>query len=151
VNNLSIVGRIGKVGDLRYTQSGKAVINLSVAVDNGKDANGEKRKSTWFEVALWEKQAEALAEYLVVGDRIGINGQIRLQVDEGNDGKQYPKLTVDFPRVELLGGSSKPEQTQQANRAPAQRQAARPAQQTGRPAQRQAAPAAVADPDDIPF
>jgi single-strand DNA-binding protein len=151
VNNLSIVGRIGKVGDLRYTQSGKAVINLSVAVDNGKDANGEKRAATWFEVALWEKQAEALAEYLVVGDRVGINGQIRLQVDEGKDGQKYPKLTVDFPRVELLGGSSKPEQTQQANRAPANRQQARPAQQTGRPAQRQAAPVAVADDEDIPF
>ena len=151
MNNLSIVGRIGKVGDLRYTQSGKAVINLSVAVDNGKDANGEKRAATWFEVALWEKQAEALAEYLVVGDRVGINGQIRLQVDEGKDGQKYPKLTVDFPRVELLGGSSKPEQTQQANRAPANRQKARPAQQTGRPAQRQAAPVAVADDEDIPF
>jgi single-strand DNA-binding protein len=139
VNNLSIVGRIGKVGELRYTQGGKAVINLSVAVDNGKDSNGEKRAATWFEVALWEKQAEALAQYLVVGDRVGINGQARLQVDEGNDGKKYPKLTVDFPRVELLGGSSKPE-TQAAPR-----QAARPAQ---RPAQRQAA--AQVD-DDINF
>ncbi len=115
MNNLSIVGRIGKVGELRYTQGGKAVINLSVAVDNGKTSDGEKRPATWFEVALWEKQAEGLAQHLVVGDRVGINGQVRLQVDEGKDGQKYPKLTVDFPRVELLGGTA-----QTANSAPQQ-------------------------------
>jgi single-strand DNA-binding protein len=107
MNSLSIVGRIGKVGEIKYTQSGKAVVNLSVATDNGKDSNGEKRAATWFEVALWEKQAESLAPYLTVGDRIGVTGQVRLQVDEGKDGKTYPKLTIDFPRVELMGDSNK--------------------------------------------
>jgi len=107
MNVLSIVGRIGKVGELRTTQSGKSVINFSVAVDNGKDSGGEKRAATWFEVALWENQADALAQYLTVGDRIGVTGQVRLQIDEGKDGSKYSKLVVDFPRVELLGGSSK--------------------------------------------
>jgi single-strand DNA-binding protein len=137
MNNLSIVGRIGKVGELRYTQGGKAVINLSVAVDNGKTSDGEKRPATWFEIALWEKQAEGLADYLTVGDRIGVQGQIRLQVDEGKDGQKYPKLAVDFPRIELLGGSNKTEQAQPA------RQTARPAQparQAARPTQRQTVP-----------
>lgn len=127
MNMLAIVGRIGKVGELRTTQGGKSVINLTVAVDNGKTADGEKRAATWFEISLWEKQAEALAQYLVVGDRIGISGQVRLQVDEGKDGKKYPKLTVDFPRVELLGGNSQP-----ANTAPAAN--SRPAASAGRPA-----------------
>ena len=135
MNNLTIIGRIGKVGELRYTQGGKAVINLSVATDNGKDSEGTKRPATWFEVALWEKQAEALAEYLVKGDRIGVSGQIRLQVDTGNDGQKYPKLTIDFPRVELLGGSVKGEQ-------PAARSTAKP--------QTRAAAAPVDD-EDIPF
>ncbi len=144
MNNLTIVGRIGKVGELRYTQSGKAVINLSVAVDNGKDTNGEKRAATWFDISLWEKQAEALAEYLTVGDRIGITGQVRLKVDKGQDGKEYHKLTVEVPRVELLGGSHQAAQTQQ----PAGRPAQRPAQ---RPAARPAAPAAVITDDDIAF
>lgn len=149
MNVLSIVGRIGKVGQLRYTQSGKAVINFSVAVDNGKDADGEKRAATWFEVALWEKQAEALAQYLTVGDRIGVNGQVRLQIDKGNDGKEYPKLTIDFPRVELLGGSQQTAAAPQTAGRPAQARPpqGRPAQ---RPTQRQAAPQEVAD-EDIPF
>lgn len=135
MNNLTIIGRIGKVGELRYTQGGKAVINLSVAVDNGKNSEGEKRPATWFEVALWEKQAEALAEYLVKGDRIGVNGQVRLQVDEGKDGQKYPKLTIDFPRVELLGGST-------AAAQPAAKATAKP--------QTRAAAAPVDD-EDIPF
>jgi single-strand DNA-binding protein len=138
MNNLVIVGRLGKVGELRYTQGGKAVINLSIAVDNGKDSNGEKRAATWFEVALWEKQAEALAPHFVVGDRIGVNGQVRLQVDEGKDGQKYPKLTIDFPRVELLGGSSAPTQNS--------RPAARP---TARPTTRQVSQ--QVEDEDIPF
>lgn len=140
MNTLAIVGRIGKVGALRYTQGGKAVINLSVAVDNGKDSAGEKRAATWFEIALWEKQAETLAQYLVIGDRIGVTGPVRLQIDEGKDGQKFPKLTVDFPRVELLGGNS-----QQANTAPApaarnnvqQRPPQRQTAPVGRPAQQQ--------------
>ena len=101
MNSLSIVGRIGKVGELRYTPGGKAVINFSVATDNGKDADGEKRKPTWFEIALWEKQADGIAEYLAVGNRIGVTGQVRLQIDESK-GTSYPKLVIDFARVELM-------------------------------------------------
>ena len=86
MNNISIVGRIGKVSELRHTQGGKAVLNFSVATDNGKDGDGEKRKPTWFEIALWEKQAEGLAQYLQVGGLVGITGQVSLKVDEGRDG-----------------------------------------------------------------
>src|ERR1700676_2525061 len=140
MNNLTIIGRIGKVGELRYTQSGKAVVNFSVAVDNGKDSDGEKRAATWFEISLGEKEPEGLAQYLTVGDRIGVTGQVRLQVDEGKDGTKYPKLTVDFPRVELLGDSNKqqPTQSNKSTNKPA-----------ARPTQRQAAQ--EVDDDSIPF
>jgi single-strand DNA-binding protein len=105
MNNVSIVGRIGKVSELRHTQGGKPVLNFSVATDNGKDGDGEKRKPTWFEITLWEKQAENLAQYLQKGGLVGVTGNIALKVDEGNDGEKYPKLVINFPRVELLGGN----------------------------------------------
>jgi single-strand DNA-binding protein len=157
MNNLSIAGRIGKVGEMKYTQSGKAVLNISVATDNGKDGNGEKRAATWFEVALWEKTAESLEQYLNVGDRIGITGQVRLQVDTGADGTKYPKLVIDFPRVELMGGSQ-----QATTAAPARAAAAAaPARAAARPAQRPAQQRQAARPaqqaaqeildEDIPF
>lgn len=142
MNNLSIAGRIGKVGELRYTANNKAVINISVATDNGKDADGQKRPATWFEVALWEKAAESLQPYLIVGDRIGITGQVRLQVDEGRDGEKYPKLVIDFPRVELMGGSQQGAATT-TQAAPAARRAA-PAAAGQRGAVRRAAPARAA-------
>ena len=136
MNNLVIVGRIGRVGDLKYTQSGKAATYFSVAVDNGKTSDGEKREATWFEVTLWEKQAESLHQYLKVGDRIGVSGQVQLKAAEERGEKTYPaKLTVSFPRIELLGDSNKKNDTQNA-----------------KPAQRQAAPAAaVDDHGDIEF
>lgn len=147
MNNLTIIGRIGTVGELRSTQKGSSVINISVAVDNGKDDKGEKRPPTWFDVSLWEKQAEALSEYLTVGDRIGIAGQVRLKVYTGQDGKEVHKLAVDFPRVELLGGGSQRTAQQPAGR-PAQRPAQRPA---ARPATRPAPAAAFINDEDISF
>jgi len=135
MNNLSIVGRIGKVGELRFTQSGKAVIGFSVAVDNGKDSDGNKRAATWFEITLWEKQAESLEKYLAVGDRIGITGQARMQIDEKGDQK-YHKLVIDFPRVELMGDGNKEKDDRPAQTRPAQNNnrgsSSRPAQNNTR-------------------
>ena len=147
MNNLTIVGRIGKVSELKYTPQGKAVVNFSVAVDNGKDSDGEKRAATWFEIALWEKQAENLHPYLVVGDRIGITGQVRLQVDEGRDGTKYPKLTVDFPRAELMGNPK--EQSSGSNKPAARTATANPSYRASA-ARAAAPPVEISDPD-IPF
>lgn len=133
MNNLSIVGRIGQVGALKYTGAGKAVTDFSVAVDNGKTPDGEKRQPTWFKVSLWEKQAENLHQYLTVGDRIGVTGQIDLRSYETKDGEKRTELIVNFPRVELLG--NKPEAAQAAPR------------QAARPAQRQTAAVADYDPE----
>ena len=126
MNSLSIVGRIGKVGELRYTTSGKAVVNFTVATDNGK-TNGEKNAPTWFEITLWEQQAENLAPYLVVGSRVGVTGQVGLKVDEGRDGQKYPKLVVGFARVELLGDAPATATPARTTARPAARLTARPA------------------------
>ena len=109
MNNLGIVGRIGRVGELKYAKdSGKAITFFSVAVDNGKTSDGEKREATWFEVSLWDRQAENIHQYLHVGDRVGVTGQVQLKAAEERGETTYPaKLAIQFARVELLGDSTK--------------------------------------------
>jgi len=104
MNSLNIVGRIGRVSDVNQTKSGKSVMNFTVAVDNGKNkSTNEQYPATWFEVTLWEKVADNLAQYLRKGDRVAVSGKAGLKVDKGKDGEVYPKLTIEFPYVELLG------------------------------------------------
>ena len=66
MQQLIIAGNIGKDAEVRRMQSGEAVANFSVAVDNGKDKDGNRRESTWFDCALWGKRGEGLAPYLTM-------------------------------------------------------------------------------------
>jgi single-strand DNA-binding protein len=59
--------RIGRDTELRYTSSGKAVCNVVMAYDIGF---GDNKRTAWIEGSLWEKRAEAMAQYLVKGSQV---------------------------------------------------------------------------------
>lgn len=88
---LMIAGNVGNVKEIKDV-GGDKVLNFSVAVDNGKDKNGEKREATWFDCALWGKRAEALAPYIAKGSKLALSGRPGCRAHEG---KAYLSLTVD--------------------------------------------------------
>ena len=91
---LTIAGTVGRDGELRRTQSGDAVLGFSVAVDTGKDREGNKRPAAWFDCSIWGKRAESLEPYIVKGLKITAWG--RPSAREHN-GKAYMQLSVqDF-------------------------------------------------------
>ena len=90
MNLVVIVGNVGRDPELRHTQSGKAVANFSVATS---ERNGETQ---WFNVTVWDKQAELSAQYVKKGDRIAVTGRMR---SRDHDGKTYWDLIAD--RVEF--------------------------------------------------
>ena len=96
---LIIAGTIGRDAEIRHTQNGDAVAGFSVAVDNGKDKNGNKRDATWFDCSLWGKRGESLGPYLTKGTRVSITG--RPSAREHN-GKVYLQCNVN--ELTLLGG-----------------------------------------------
>jgi single-strand DNA-binding protein len=104
VNIASFAGRVGTVKELKYTDGGKAVLNFSIAVDRGTSKNGDKNPPLWVNVALWEKQAEALAKYIRQGDPIAATGQVNVRAYESN-GDPKAELRLEFARVTLLGSS----------------------------------------------
>ena len=77
VNKAILVGRLGKDPETRYTSSGKAVVNFSMATDfSYKDRNGEKVKQTeWHKLVAWDKLAEIIQQYCVKGQLIYIEGR----------------------------------------------------------------------------
>lgn len=90
VNKVFILGNLGKDPEVKELQSGGKVANLPVATtENYKDRSGERQERTeWHNVDLWNRQAEVAQEYLSKGDSVFIEGTIRTdkwQDQEGND------------------------------------------------------------------
>lgn len=89
---LTIAGAVGKDAVLRSTNSGDSVLNFSIAVDNGKDKQGEKRDPTWFDCSVWGDRASKLQPYVVKGSRLTVSGRPTARAHEG---KAYLGLTVN--------------------------------------------------------
>jgi len=85
-HTLIIAGYLGRAPEMRYTPNGHAVTSLSVAANKSyTDANGQKvKETTWFNVSLWDKNAENANTYLQKGSMVLIEGELRPDKETGN-------------------------------------------------------------------
>jgi single-strand DNA-binding protein len=141
MNSVNIIGRVGGEIELRYTPSGKAVGQLTLAVDDGF---GENKKTAWIGVTLWGATAECASKYVRKGDRLGISG--RLSQEEWEDkatGKKQRKTKVTCENMHLLtdkrsDGDAAPSEPHPPRRQPAGMPPAPPANHDD-------------EPEDLPF
>ena len=98
LNNVELIGRVGKGPELRYTPSNKAVVKLSIATNElGKD------KTTWHTVTVWDKVAENVEKYVKKGDLLFVQG--RMEYTE-KDGKHYTAVVIqNMQFLSSKGGS----------------------------------------------
>ncbi len=92
LNKAMIIGNLGRDPEMRYTPSGQAVTQFTVAVNrNYKGQNGEWQEETeWFRVVVWGQQAERAAEYLRKGNKVYIEGRLQTRQWEDQTGaKRY--------------------------------------------------------------
>jgi single-strand DNA-binding protein len=92
LNKAMIIGNLGRDPEMRYTPSGQAVTQFTVAVNrNWKDPNGEwKEETEWFRVVVWGQQAERAAEHLRKGNKVYIEGRLQTRQWEDQTGaKRY--------------------------------------------------------------
>ena len=102
MQHLTIAGNVGKDAELRKTQSGEPVLNFTLAVDNGKDASGERRAATWFDCALWGKRAESLSAHITKGSKLVVTGR---PTARAHDGKAY--LGINVAELTFMGGGER--------------------------------------------
>lgn len=109
MKTVAIAGNIGKDAVLRTTQNGDKVLSWSVAVE---ERNGQDKRTIWFDCSLWGRRAEALAQYLTKGTRVGVSGELSTRE---HDGRTY--LTIRANEVTLLGGGQSRDGMSDAHRA----------------------------------
>jgi single-strand DNA-binding protein len=97
INNVVISGRLTRDPEIKYTQSGKAVASISVAVNR----RFKKDETDFFDCVAWEKLAELAAEYLRKGSLIGIIGSLRQDRYE-KDGQKRSKIVINIEQLEFL-------------------------------------------------
>lgn len=95
------LARLGRDAELRFTPSGEAVCNLSLAVNYGKKGDDGNRLTQWIDASLWGKQAEALAPYLTKGSvHCFVLSDIHIETYQGQNGQGH-KLAARVDSVEL--------------------------------------------------
>jgi single-strand DNA-binding protein len=134
------VGRVGGDAEVTYTPQGIAVAKFSLAIDNGKDKEGQRRNATWVKCAIWRDRAEKLAPYIKKGIVVAVSGDVdaRAWIDK-QSGEARCQMEMNVNQFTFGGSSSKSED------------AGSPGQQEGRAQQEaQRQPAPITD-EDIPF
>lgn len=107
VNIAIIVGNLGKDPEVRFTQSGRAVANFTIATSEvwtGQDGNRQER-TEWHNIVVWGKQAESCGQYLAKGRQVFVQGNIRSRTYEDKTGNTRYITEIVAQRVQFLGGA----------------------------------------------
>lgn len=119
MNNCVFAGRVGKDCELKYTQSGKAVASFSLAINNGKDQNGEKRQPLWLKCTLWEKKAETLSQYIHKGDMVIVSGSVNIEKWQNQQNETQAQIVVNVFNFTFGGSKGDGQQAQTPAQQPA--------------------------------
>ena len=105
LNKCMIIGNLGKDPEMRYTPSGQAVTQFTVACNrNYKDAQGERQEETeWFRVVAWGQQAEFSAEYLRKGNKVFVEGRIQTRQWQDQQGQKRYTTEIVATNMQMLG------------------------------------------------
>ncbi len=108
VNRVTLIGNLGKDVDLRYTPSGAAVANFSMATtERFKDKAGDRQeKVEWHNVVVWGSLAEICGKYLHKGKQIYLEGKIQTRSYDDKDGAKKYITEIVGSQMHMLGSKS---------------------------------------------
>ena len=100
-NKVILIGRLTKDWELKYTTNGTAVATSTLAVDSGF---GDKKKTDFLPLVVWQKQAENAATYTKKGSLISVDGRISTRNFDGKDGKKVYITEIVAEGIKFLDG-----------------------------------------------
>lgn len=105
VNKAILVGRLGKDPEIKYTPSGTAIANFTMATsENYKDKDGQKQERTeWHRIVAFGKLAEICGEYLAKGKQVYVEGRIQTRSWDDKDGNKKYMTEIVANIMQMLG------------------------------------------------
>jgi single-strand DNA-binding protein len=156
VNKVILVGNLGKDPEVKYTASGAAVTNITIATSeswNDKQTGEKQDKTEWHRVVFFRRLAEIAGEYLRKGSQVYIEGKLQTRKWQDQNGQDRYTTEIVANEMQMLGSRG----GESAARPPAGGgggfRANPPAQQAQQPQQSPAQSSTSSDfaDDDIPF
>ena len=111
VNKAILLGRLGADPEIRYTSSGTAVVNVSLATNESyTNREGERiEKTEWHRLVFWRQLAEIAGQYLRKGSSVYVEGTLRYRTWEDQEGKERFTTEIEVmlvpPWVVRVSGS----------------------------------------------
>lgn len=102
LNNVTLIGRLTKDVELRYTQTGVAVARFTVAVNRAFSNQQGEKDADFISCVAWRKTAENLANFMSKGSQIGIVGRIQTGSFDDKDGKRVYTTEVVANEISFL-------------------------------------------------
>ncbi len=102
MNSAVVVGRAGQDAEIKYFESGKIRTTFSLAV-NRWDSKTKAEVTDWFNIDVWDKQAEFAGEYVKKGRLVAVDGRIQTNKWKDTSGEERERFLVVANNVRLLG------------------------------------------------
>ena len=102
LNRIVLIGRLTKDPELRYTPSGVAVTQLTLAVERPFSGQSGQREADFIPVVVWRQQAEHVANYLRKGRLAAVDGRLQIRHYDNNDGRRIYVTEVIADNVRFL-------------------------------------------------
>lgn len=111
VNKVILIGNLGRDPEVRYTPSGTAVANFSLATtENWTNKDGEKQSRTeWHRIVAWGRLGETCGEYLSKGSQVYIEGSLQTNEWEDQEGNKRKTTEIRAWRMQMLGSRAQAE------------------------------------------
>lgn len=109
-NRVNLIGRLGQSPEAKKLESGKMVVNFSIATsENYKNkSTGEKEEHTeWHNCVAWGKTAEIIEAYVKKGDEVAIEGKLTHRTWDDKEGNKRYTTEVVVNEILMLGGKPK--------------------------------------------
>lgn len=106
MNKVILIGRLTKDLDLRYTQSGTAVANFTLAVNRRFTNQNGEREADFINCVAWQKAAEFVANYFTKGQQMALEGRLQVRSYEGDDGQRRWVTEVVVEQMEFVGSKN---------------------------------------------
>lgn len=105
MNNVVLLGNLVRDVELKHLSSGTAVGNLTLAVNRRfKKSNGDQgQETTYIDCEIWDKAAETVAQYIHQGDPLLIQGSLKSDNWETDDGQKRSKIKVRINEFKFVG------------------------------------------------
>jgi len=124
VNKVILVGSLGQDPEVKYTPSGTAITNISVATSESwtdKQSGQKQEKTEWHRVVFFNRLAEIAGEYLRKGAKVYIEGSLRTRKWQDQQGQDRYTTEIVASEMQMLSGKPEGQQgAQRINPAPAQ-------------------------------